>query len=74
MAGGEFLRFNNSVFLSEQDTADRNYSLAYYMKEKNIFPKGFRVQECMDLYFKVCFLLASRSRQYNLQRIKNGAC
>ena len=57
MAGGEFLSYNNSIFLSERETADRNYSLAYYMKEKDIFPKGFRVQECMDFYFKVCFPL-----------------
>ena len=56
MAGGEYLGFNNSIFLSERDTADRNYSLAYYMKEKNIFPEGFKVQECMDFYFKVSFL------------------
>jgi hypothetical protein len=24
MAGGEYLGFNNSIFLSERDTADRN--------------------------------------------------
>ena len=53
MAGGEYLSFNNDVFLSERETADRNYSLAYHMKEKGAFPKGFRVQECMDFYFKV---------------------
>ena len=53
MAGGEYLSFNNEIFLSERETADRNYTLAYYMKEKGVFPKGFRVQECMDFYFKV---------------------
>ena len=54
MAGGEFLSFNNSVFLSERETADRNYALAYYMKENNSFPAGFRLQECLDFYFQVC--------------------
>ena len=53
MAGGEFLSFNNSIFLSERETADRNYALAYYMKENDIFPKGFRLQECLDFYFQV---------------------
>ena len=53
MAGGEYLSFNKDIFLSERETADRNYSLAYHMKEKGAFPKGFRVQECMDFYFKV---------------------
>lgn len=62
MAGGEFLGFNASIFLSEQQTADRNYTLAYYMKEKNIFPKGIRIEECLDFYFKVCFPMASCGR------------
>ena len=53
MAGGEYLSFNKDIFLSERETADRNYSLAYHMKEKGAFPEGFRVQECMDFYFKV---------------------
>ena len=46
-------RFNNSVFLSERDTADRNFALAYYMKENNCFPKGFVLQDCLDFYFQV---------------------
>ena len=45
--------FNNSVFLSEKDTADRNFALAYYMKENKCFPKGFALQECLDFYFQV---------------------
>ena len=28
-------------------------ALAYYMKENDIFPKGFRLQECLDFYFQV---------------------
>ncbi|XP_040578075.1 glutaminase liver isoform, mitochondrial isoform X3 [Lepeophtheirus salmonis] len=54
MAGGESIGFNNSVFLSERDTADRNYALAYYMKEKKCFPKGFELQNCLDFYFQTC--------------------
>lgn len=34
IAGGEYVGFNNAVFLSEQATADRNFALSYYMKEK----------------------------------------
>ena len=45
--------FNNSVFLSERDTADRNFALAYYMKENECFPKGFILQDCLDFYFQV---------------------
>ena len=51
--GGEEIGFNNSVFLSERDTADRNFALAYFMKENKCFPKGFNLQECLDFYFQV---------------------
>lgn len=30
-AGGARIGFDNSVFLSEKDSADRNFALAYYM-------------------------------------------
>ena len=39
--------------MSEKDTADRNFALAYYMKENKCFPKGFALQECLDFYFQV---------------------
>ena len=52
-AGGEEIGFNNSVFLSERDTADRNFALAYFMKENKCFPKHFNLQECLDFYFQV---------------------
>ena len=52
-SGGEEIGFNNSVFLSERDTADRNFALAYFMKENKCFPKGFNLQECLDFYFQV---------------------
>jgi glutaminase len=55
IGGGEYVSFNNSVFLSEKETADRNYALAYYMKECKCFPKGFVLQECLDFYFQVIF-------------------
>lgn len=54
IGGGEFMSFNNSIFLSERETADRNFALAYYMKENKCFPKGFVLQECLDFYFQTC--------------------
>ena len=53
MAGSECIGFNNSVFLSERDTADRNFALAYFMKENKCFPQGFNLQETLDFYFQV---------------------
>ena len=39
MAGGLNVGFQNSVFLSERETADRNHALAYFMRESGCFPK-----------------------------------
>ena len=49
--------FDNSTFLSEKCHADRNMSLAYYMRESNSFD-GNQTQnditEHLDLYFQCC--------------------
>ena len=45
--------FNNSVFLAEKEVADRNYALAYYMKENNCFPKGTNVKSCLEFWYQV---------------------
>ncbi len=49
--------FENSVFLSEKHHADRNISLAYYMRENNAFfgnPTPNQIGETLDLYFQCC--------------------
>ena len=52
--------FDNSVFLSEKQHADRNMSLAYYMRENGAF-NGLispnKIQEHLDLYFQCCSIL-----------------
>uniref|UniRef100_A0A7E4W387 glutaminase n=1 Tax=Panagrellus redivivus TaxID=6233 RepID=A0A7E4W387_PANRE len=55
IAGGEYVGFNNAVFLSERATADRNYALSYYMKENNCFPNSTNsLSEALDFYFQLC--------------------
>ena len=57
IAGGEFVGFNKNVFLSERETADRNYSMGFFLKENKCFPEGGRkevLQNSMDLYFQSC--------------------
>ena len=56
MAGYEFLGFNNSVFLSERETADRNFAMGYFMKENNSFPPNTDLRQTLDLYFQSCSL------------------
>ncbi|XP_058459566.1 glutaminase liver isoform, mitochondrial isoform X2 [Malaya genurostris] len=54
MAGGETLGFNNAVFLSEREAADRNYALGFYMREHKCYPEKANLRECMDFYFQCC--------------------
>jgi glutaminase len=53
LAGGEHLGFNNSVFLSERESADRNYALGFFMRESKCYPEKTNLRECMDFYFQV---------------------
>uniref|UniRef100_A0AC34QUB2 Glutaminase n=1 Tax=Panagrolaimus sp. JU765 TaxID=591449 RepID=A0AC34QUB2_9BILA len=53
-AGDQFVNFKNAVFLSERETADRNYALAYYLREHGCFPPGTNLTETLDLYFQLC--------------------
>lgn len=57
MAGHiEEIGFDNSVFLSEKHHADRNISLAYYMRESGAFGNitPGEITETLDLYFQCC--------------------
>ncbi|KAL7645764.1 UNVERIFIED_CONTAM: hypothetical protein RMT77_002659 [Armadillidium vulgare] len=56
LCGGEYLGFNNSVFLSERECADRNFALAYFMRENKCFPEGTKINEVLDFYFQLCSL------------------
>lgn len=49
--------FDNGVYLSEKHHADRNISLAYYMRENHAFdgyPTPSQLQDHLDLYYQCC--------------------
>lgn len=49
--------FDNGVFLSEKHHADRNISLAYYMREHQAYagyPTPSQLQDHLDLYYQCC--------------------
>ena len=49
--------FDNTVFLSEKHHADRNTSLAYYMRENGAFknnPSPNDIQDALNVYFQCC--------------------
>lgn len=54
LSGGEKAGFDNSVYLSEKDTADRNFALAYFMREARAFPPGTDLLATLDFYFQCC--------------------
>lgn len=68
------LSFNNSIYLSESETADRNQGLAYMMQEKKAFQHGKdkaiaarinrtwnnqALRNSLELYFKQCSIECS---------------
>ena len=54
MGGGGHLDFNNSVFLSERRSCDRNSALAHFMLENKCLPGGIEIKKIIDLYCQVC--------------------
>lgn len=54
LAGGERPRFSTPVYLSERETADRNYALAYFMRESGAFPEGADLEDVLEFYFQCC--------------------
>jgi glutaminase len=54
ICGNKPLYFNNSVYLSERGTADRNFALAYFMKEQKAFPPNTDLLKTLELYFQCC--------------------
>jgi glutaminase len=54
LCGGLKPGFNNAVYLSEKNTADRNYAITYFMQEKKAFMKDTRILDVLDFYFQCC--------------------
>ena len=48
------ISFDNSIYLSEKNSANRNYALSYLMMEKGIFPENTSIEETLQLYFQCC--------------------
>ena len=54
MTGGKQPYFNNAVYLSEKQTADRNFALAYFMNENKSFPENTELQATIEFYMQCC--------------------
>lgn len=53
-AGGMQVAFNQAVYLSEKETANRNYALAYFMASQGSLPKYIPIKDTLDFYFQMC--------------------
>jgi glutaminase len=56
LAGGTRPTFSNPVYLSERRTADRNFALGHFMREKGAFPDNTDLVETLEFYFQMCSL------------------
>lgn len=54
VCGNSPARFNNAVYLSERETADRNFALGYFMREKKAFPLNTDLNQTLEFYFQCC--------------------
>jgi glutaminase len=59
MCGGEKPRFNNAIYQSERQTADRNFALGYYMREHGAFPEDIDLLDVLEFYFQSCSIEAT---------------
>jgi len=56
LAGGRTVGFQNSTYMGERATADRNFCLGYMMKEEHAFPEGVDLVKTLESYFMYCSL------------------
>ena len=53
MAGEETVQFNNSIYLAEKGSVDRDFALTYFLRENQCFPPGADIKNILELYFQV---------------------
>lgn len=58
LAGGAKIGFSNATYLSERSAADRNYALAYFMRENHCFPldAAKHLDQVLEFFFQCCSL------------------
>jgi glutaminase len=54
LAGGRRPGFNNAVYLSERQTADRNFALGYSMREAGAFRRDTDLTQTLEFFFQCC--------------------
>lgn len=73
LSGNQLPHFNNAIFHSERETADRNFALAHYMREVGAFPEDADIFKTLDYYFSACSLeVTAKSMSTIAATLANG--
>lgn len=66
LSGNSYIGFNNSVYLSEKQTADRNFAIGYFMRENKAFPESTNLLETLEFYFQCCSIELNAKAMANI--------
>lgn len=54
LSADRYVGFNNAVYLSEKETADRNFAIGYFLRENKALPENANLIETLEFYFQCC--------------------
>lgn len=76
LIGDDETSFDNAVYHSEKETADRNFALAHFMKEVGAFPDNVNINDVLDFYFQCCSiqLTAKKMARISSTLANGGTC
>ncbi len=73
LSGGQKPGYNNAIYNSEKDTADRNFAIAHFMREVGAFPPNSDMKDALDIYFQSCSIeLTSHNMASVAATLANG--
>ncbi len=67
------VRFSEETMLSERDTADNNFAIAYLLRGRRGLPRGVELEKMMDVYLSCCSIeMTARMLSVAAATLANG--